>query len=302
MLTVIVPLYNEASSLPTFMKELHAHLVDSCPRYRCLLVDDGSADRTWEVVQELRKTYPIEGLRLSRNFGKEAALCAGLELAEGEVFVTIDGDLQHPPDLIPRMLEVWKEEECDLVEAVKKRDLEESKVSRLQAKLFYIIFNLLCGKDLEGQTDFKLLTSRARDAWLRLPERSIFFRGITHWLGFKRGRVEFSVPHIPGRDSRWTFLGLMRYAIKNITAFSSVPLTLLFVTGCLFFIPATLLTAWVLYQKLTGLAVTGFATVIILILASGGLNFIGLSVLGLYVARIYEEVKARPRYILRDRF
>ncbi|MGE0492932.1 MAG: glycosyltransferase family 2 protein [Vulcanimicrobiota bacterium] len=297
-LCVIVPIYNEASGLPALLEQLDIHLKDL--DYQCLVVDDGSTDGTWAALTELQEKYPLRALRLSRNFGKEAALCAGLEFAEGEAFVTIDGDLQHPPELIPEMVRTWQEQACDLVEGIKMRSPNEGYFSRTRARLFYKVFNLMCGTDLEGQTDFKLLSARARDAWLRLPERNMFFRGVTNWLGFDRARVQFMVRDIPGRDSRWSFFGLMRYAINNITAFSSIPLTMLLVTGLLLLFPASLVGGWTLYLKFTGQAVNGLSTINFLILSSGGLNFLGLSILGLYVGRIHEEVKARPRYVLRD--
>lgn len=297
-LCVIVPIYNEASGLPALLEQLDTHLKDL--DYQCLVVDDGSTDGTWAALTELKQKYPLRALRLSRNFGKEAALCAGLEFADGEAFVTIDGDLQHPPELIPEMVKTWQEQSCDLVEGIKMRSPNEGYFSRTRARLFYKVFNMMCGTDLEGQTDFKLLSARARDAWLRLPERNMFFRGVTNWLGFERGRVQFMVRDIPGRDSRWSFFGLMRYAINNITAFSSIPLTMLLVTGLLLLFPASLVGGWTLYLKFTGEAVNGLSTINFLILSSGGLNFLGLSILGLYVGRIHEEVKARPRYVLRE--
>lgn len=299
--SIIVPVYNESRCLPALLKNISTNLKDQSWNYQILIVDDGSSDDTWSVITQMQGHYELTALKLSRNFGKEAALCAGLEHAEGDAFITIDADLQHPPELIPVMVQKWRESQCDLVEAVKDRAYEESRWSRFQAWAFYRCFAALCGTDIEGHTDFKLMSARAREAWMRLPERGMFFRGLTTWLGFEREKVHFRVPDAPSRSSRWSGLQLLKYAVKNITAFSSLPLIFLLVAGFLFLIPASVTGIWTLYLKYTGQAVDGFTTVIVLMNFFGGLNFLGLSLLGLYVAQVYDEVKARPRYLLSDR-
>ena len=301
-ISVVVPAFNEANSLPTLCRRIDQILTHELGEtYELILVDDGSIDNTWDSIQRLTEQFPIRGLRLSRNFGKESALCAGIEMSQGEVVVSMDGDLQHPPELLALMIERWKETGCDLVEAVKTRAQNEGTASRLRAKIFYKVFSVLCGFDLSGMTDYKLLTSSAREAWLNMPERTLFFRGMTNWIGFHRETVQFQVPDIEDRHSRWSFTGLLRYALRNITAFTAVPLYLFAFLGLFFLFPAAILALDTLRRWFQGVAVEGFTTVIILVLLVGGLNFIGLSVLGLYLGRVYEEVKQRPRYIIRAR-
>jgi len=300
-LSIVVPLHNEEDTVQHFLATLNEIVSEELEaEYECILVDDGSTDGTWDLLGKLSKRYPIRAFRLSRNFGKEAALCAGLEQANGELTAVMDGDLQHPPELLPKMVQLWKERSCDVVEARKKRADGEPALYKWRAKMFYRLFSRLCGFDLEGLTDFKLLSRRAREAWLQMPERSLFFRGMTSWLGFQREYVEFQVPDIEGRTSRWSTLSLIRYAGRNITAFSTLPLYLLTLAGILFLVPAVGLTIWTLYLKIIGEAVEGIAQIILVLLFSGGLNLMGLSLVGLYLGRIYEETKGRPRYIVRD--
>jgi polyisoprenyl-phosphate glycosyltransferase len=300
-LSIVVPIFNEAGAISRFME-----LIDSTFRgdigldYECVLVDDGSVDDSWEEICELSDRYPIRAFRLSRNFGKEAALCAGLEKAHGDGVVVMDCDLQHPPELLPRMVSLWMSTGCDMVEARKTRAQYEPFYSKWRARAFYWLFSKLCGIDLEGLCDYKLLSRKVRKAWLDMPERGLFFRGMTAWLGFHREFVEFQVPDIAERESRWSLPGLVDYATRNITAFSTVPLYLLTSAGLLFLLPAAGLACWLVYLKVIGIAITSDLVLILLILLAGGLNMMGLALIGLYVSRIYEETKSRPRYILSE--
>jgi len=301
MLSVVIPLYREGQHLAETLKETLASLGTLDMDYELILVDDGSPDDTWQVIADQSRRYlGVKGIRLSRNFGKEAALAAGLEQATGDAIVVMDGDLQHPPTLIPAMVKHWKEG-AEVVEAVKQHRGTESHYSKLRAQLFYAIFTRLAGYDLRGASDFKLMDRRVLDAWRGMGERNLFFRGMNAWLGFRRVQLPFNVPARAGGESSWSVLQLVRLALTAVTSFSSAPLQLITLTGAGFAVFALVLGAQTLYQKVVGHAVDGFTTVILLLLVIGGAVMLGLGIIGTYIARIYEEVKGRPRYIVAER-
>ena len=300
-LSLVMPCLNEGSHLAHSLSTLHEVLDRLGLEYELVLIDDGSSDDTWEVLRRAVAARPnVRAFRLSRRFGKELALAAGLEHARGAAVLVMDADLQHPPSLIPEMVRAWREERYDVVEAVKKKRGTEPLVTRLGARCFYPLFRRLSGFDLEGASDFKLIDRRVLEAWARMGERNVFFRGMSAWLGFRRKAIPFEVAPRVGGISGWSPWRLLRLAVTGVTAFSSAPIHVITVMGCLFLVFAVLLGLHTLYNKLFGGAETGFTTVIVLVLMVGSLILIGLGVIGLYVARIYEEVKGRPRYVIRE--
>lgn len=301
VLSVVVPVYREASHLAQTVEQLLRVLQPLDLAHEVVLVDDGSTDDTWACVTALAAAQPaVRGLRLSRNFGKEAAISAGLETARGQAVVVMDGDLQHPPALIPQLVARWRQG-ADIVEGVKEFRGQESALGRLQARLFHVAFRRLSGYDLQGASDFKLLDRRVVEAWKRMGERALFFRGMSVWLGFRREQLPFSVAERAGGGTQWTFLRLLRLAVDALTSYSSAPLQLVTLLGAAFWIFALVLGAQTLFNKLSGHAVDGFTTVILLLLIVGAVMMFALGIIGAYVARIYEEVKGRPRYIVAER-
>ncbi len=269
-----------------------------CP-FELVLVDDGSPDETWKVISEEAAKLPaVRGFRLSRNFGKELALCAGLERARGELIVVMDGDGQHPPALLPDMVRLWQTTGVDIVEGVKIKRGQESLSGKLGALLFYVILNKLAGVNLKGASDFKLMNRRALDAWLQMEERNVFFRGMTAWLGFTRAQIPFEVLGRVGGETKWSFLRRFELALTGISAFSSLPLQFVTVAGMFFLTFSIAFGIYTLVLQLAGKSVSGFATVILLLLFIGSLLMISLGIIGQYLARIYEEVKHRPRYVI----
>jgi glycosyltransferase involved in cell wall biosynthesis len=237
-------------------------------------------------------------VRLSRNFGKELALCAGLERARGDAVIVMDGDGQHPPTLLPDMVRLWQTTGADIVEAVKTNRGKESLSGKLGALLFYVILNKLAGVNLKGASDFKLMNRRAIDAWLQMEERNVFFRGMTAWLGFTRVQIPFEVSGRVGGQTGWSFLRRFELALIGISAFSSLPLQFVTVAGSVFFAFSIIFGVYTLVLQIAGRSVSGFATVILLLLIIGSLLMISLGIIGQYLARIYEEVKHRPRYVV----
>lgn len=302
LLSVVIPLYCEGDNLKKVLQIIFDILDSLNEPYELILIDDGSTDNTWAIIESESEKFPmLRAVRLSRNFGKEAALCAGLEMARGRAVVVMDGDLQHPPQLIPEMVKIWRESKADVVEAVKEGRGREKLTTKIGSILFYIILNALSGYDLKGASDYKLMDRKVVDEWLRMGERNIFFRGMSAWLGFKRMQLPFSVPERIGGQSGWSMFRLLRLAITAVTSFSSLPLHFVTIVGFVFLLLSLILGGQTLLLKIAGRAVTGFTTVILLLLIIGSLLMISLGVIGEYIARIYEEVKGRPRYVIAEK-
>jgi glycosyltransferase involved in cell wall biosynthesis len=296
-----MPVFREGVQLSAFLAAVHDSLSQCNLPYELVLVDDGSPDDTWRVIAgEAKASQAIRALRLSRNFGKESALCAGLEHARGDAVIVMDADGQHPPSLIPDMVRMWQSSGADIVEAVKRKRGRESLSSKLGALLFYLILNKLSGFHFKGASDFKLMNRKTIDAWLKMHERNVFFRGMTVWMGFTTVQIPFEVVPRSAGQSTWSVFKRLKLALVGITAFSSFPLHLVTLAGMVFLGLSVLLGIETLYLKLTGHAVSGFATVILLELIIGSLLMISLGIIGEYLAKIYEEVKGRPRYIVAE--
>jgi dolichol-phosphate mannosyltransferase len=294
-----MPVYNEGKYIYNNVMKVDSLLIKKGIEHQFLLVDDGSNDNTWDEMCRLASDYPhVSIIRLSRNFGKESALCAGLENAAGDAVVIMDSDLQHPPEYIPEMVRLWREEGYNVVEGVKEDRGKESLGSKLAALLFYRTFRRTTGIDIGVASDFKLMDRSAVEAWKKLPERNIFFRGLSAWVGFKRRTLPFKVAPRAGGDTKWTFSALVRLAINSITAYTAAPLFIVFWLGVLMGIGAVILGIQTLYNYFAHQSVPGFSTVILLLLFIGSAIMISLSIIGLYIAKIYDEVKARPRYII----
>lgn len=302
-LSIVIPAYNEEKQLPHTLETVSLYAGQASPRFEIVVVDDGSSDDTWNVLLQCAKTTKgLKALRLSRNFGKETALCAGLETAEGAAVIVMDADLQHPPELILTMVDIWrKDAKAEIIEGVKRKRGDESWKKRLGAKLFYGTLTRLTGHPFEGASDFKLLDRKVVEAWKRLPERTTFFRGMIVWIGFRTVSVEFDVPPRTGGETRWSFIGLTKLALNTIIAYSAIPLRIVGFVGLLFLLGAFALGVQTLYHKWVGDAVTGFTTVILLLLIIGSAVMISLGTIGEYIAAIYNEVKGRPRYLIREK-
>jgi glycosyltransferase involved in cell wall biosynthesis len=303
-LSLVIPVFNEEDILVNAVETIIAELnrIDSLKSFELIIVDDGSQDSTWDLLtrQLCPRHSEIHALKLSRNFGKESALCAGLEVADARAVVVIDADLQHPPSLIREMYETWLTGSVDIVEAVKRSRGDEPFLSKVAANSFYLLFSRLSGVNLKNASDFKLMDRRVIDAWKALPERNLFFRGMSAWVGFTRKQIEFDVAERADSVSKWSTVGLFRLALTSIAAYSSAPLHLITAAGLIFIVFSIFLGLSTLYQYSTGIAVSGFTTVILLLLIIGGALMVSLGIIGEYLARIYDEVKARPRYLISD--
>ena len=266
--------------------------------YELVLVDDGSSDGTWNQIEQISEQDPnVTGVHFSRNFGKEAAIVAGLAQASGDAVAVMDCDLQHPPDTLVKMFRLW-EQGYEVVEGIKTNRGKESLLHRKSAGFFYGIMSRATGFDMQNASDFKLLDRKAVESVLSMPERSMFFRATSSWIGYRSISVLFEVQEREAGESKWSARSLISYAFRNIVAFTTLPLQ--FVTagavGC--FICSLILLVYSLVRYFTGHAVEGYTTLLIVLLFIGSAVMMSLGIIGYYIARIYEEVKKRPRYIV----
>lgn len=298
LLSIVLPAYNEEQNIGNTASVLSALLAENAIEYELIFISDGSRDGTYEeIVKAARENPRVKGAEFSRNFGKEAGIFAGLELTGGDAVIVMDCDLQHPPSVIPEMWRLWQEG-AEVVEGIKTARGRESLGHKLSAGLFYKIMSCLIKMDMNASSDFKLLDRKVVDVLLALPERNTFFRALSFWAGFRTEAVHYEVQERQFGESKWSFLSLMRYAISNATSFSTLPLQLVTVMGLVSILFSVVLAVQTLVRFLMGTSVEGFTTVILLILIIGGFLMLSLGIIGHYIARIYEEVKGRPKYII----
>lgn len=298
MLSVIIPSYNENENIRRTAQTIAGILRDAAIEYELIFVDDGSRDTTWAEICAAHDSDPcVRGLGFSRNFGKEGAIFAGLKNARGDCAVVIDCDLQHPPELIPQMYQLWQGG-AEVVEAKKRSRGKEGLFHKIFARSFYKMMKSSSGINLDGASDFKLLDRKVINALNELPERITFFRALSSWVGFTTERVEFDVQPRAAGKSKFSMKSLFRFALNNITSFTDVPIRLITWVGVIFGIMALVLGIQTLVKYFCGQAAEGFSTVILLILITGACVLLGVGVIGYYLSKIYEEIKQRPRYIV----
>lgn len=297
-LSVVLPAYNEELMTAKVCRTLKEILDHEGISYELVLVDDGSSDGTWNQIEQISEQDPnVTAVHFSRNFGKEAAIVAGLAQASGDAVAVMDCDLQHPPETLVKMFRLW-EQGYEVVEGIKTNRGKESLLHRKSAGFFYGIMSRATGFDMQNASDFKLLDRKAVESVLSMPERSMFFRATSSWIGYRSTSVLFEVLEREAGESKWSARSLISYAFRNIVAFTTLPLQ--FVTagavGC--FICSLILLVYSLVRYFTGHAVEGYTTLLIVLLFIGSAVMMSLGIIGYYIARIYEEVKKRPRYIV----
>jgi len=298
-LSLVLPARNEAANLPEMLRRIHAVLATEPLTYEIIVVDDGSTDMTYALLQGLRQGYPcLRLIRLSRNFGKEAALSCGLAAAIGDVVITSDCDLQHPPETIPAMLHAWRQG-GEIVMALRQGREYDHAIRRALTRAYYYFMSRLSEIDIPvGLGDFNLYDRRVVQAILQLPERNRYMKGVVSWVGFRRITVPVQIaPRLHGR-SKFPFFSLLRFALVGITAFSNVPLKIWSGFGVVFSLIALIYGAFLTVDTLLyGIDVPGYASLMVAVLFLGGIQLISLGVMGEYIGRVFNEVKARPLYI-----
>ena len=298
MLSVIIPAYNEELSIERAYYTISDILKNAAIENEIIFIDDGSADKTYEKISALAdKEQGVCGLHFSRNFGKEAAISAGLAAAAGDCVVVLDCDLQHPPEKIVEMYRLW-EQGYEIVEGIKSTRGKENAIHGWAARRFYSLISAMVGFDMSNASDFKLLDRKVVDILNRIPEKKGFFRAISFWVGYKKATVEFEVAQRLEGTTKWSPWSLIKYAISNISAYSTAPMQIVTVLGIAMLIITAIFSVWALIDKIVGRAIEGMTTVIIILIFIGSIMMISLGIIGYYVARIYEEIKGRPKYIV----
>lgn len=315
-LSIVVPCYNEEVSLPKFLEEI-TKTMNECKElfnitsennfYELIFVNDGSKDKTLEILQNMQSShtnpyFSINVYSFSRNFGKEAAILAGLKHAKGDGVILLDADLQDPPNLIPQMIKIWLDsnKEIKVVYARRTTRAGESKIRATLSEMFYKLSNLISEVKIEsGVRDFRLMDREVIDSLLQMNEYHRFSKAMFAWVGFKRQCLEYEyIPHFK-ESSSWSFWKLFKYAIEGIVSFSTTPLRIAFVVGFLISFLAIIYGIYrFVFTLLYGNLVPGYPSLIVLISFIGGIQLILLGIIGEYIARIYEQVKMRPSYIL----
>jgi polyisoprenyl-phosphate glycosyltransferase len=300
LLSVVAPVFNEEALIGEFYARVCAAL-EGLP-FELVLVDDGSSDGSARVLDRLAAEDPrVRVVFLSRNFGHQTALTAGLDHARGDAVVMLDADLQDPPELIARMLDHWKAG-CDVVYAVREHREGESRFKLTTARWFYRLFDKLAQVDLQHNSgDFRLLDRRALDALLSMRERSRFLRGMTVWVGYRQAAVPYRRDPRYAGETKYTISKMLRFSLDAISSFSERPLQLATLLGFLISTLAFIAIPVVVVLRLSGSYLPGFGSVTIAVLLLGGIQLIAIGIIGEYVGRIYDEVKGRPLYLVRSR-
>jgi len=297
---VVTPFYNEERAIDQFFRQVIGVLETTRSEWEIVCVDDGSRDRTLDHLLAAARTNPaIKVLQLSRNFGKEAALAAGLEASGGDVVVLIDADLQDPPTLISQMLDKWREG-FDVVYGERRSRDQDTLGKRVTAHGFYRIFNALTPTPLPANAgDFRLMDRRVVDRVCELPERTRFMKGLFAWVGFKSTAVAYDRPGRIAGQSTWNYWKLWNFALDGLTSFSTTPLRVWIYVGLTVSMLALIYASFLIFRTLiAGVDVPGYASLMVVILFLGGIQLISLGVIGEYLGRIFNEVKQRPVYLI----
>ena len=301
LLSIVVPCYNEEESVKLFLSEIQSILSDY--NFEVIFVNDGSSDDTLKVIKDLADSNSnVKYLSFSRNFGKESAIYAGLSNANGDLVCLMDADLQHPPRLIPEMIESICAGEADVVAARRTSRKGESMLKSIFSRMFYKVFNRVSQITLvEGATDFRVMKKVVVDAVLELPEYNRFSKGLFQWVGFETKWIPYeNVERVAG-ESAWSFRQLMRYSIEGVVAFTTIPLTLVIFLGTILSVVALLYMIFIIIKYLIySDPVQGFATTMSAILLLGGIQLLSIGALGKYLEKTYTETKKRPIYIVRE--
>ncbi len=302
LISIVVPVFNENENIFEFYKRVTAVMAELLYDYELVFIDDGSKDETPIYIKQLAdKDKRVQGYVFSRNFGHQLALTCGMDQARGDAVITMDGDLQHPPELIPKLLSLW-EEGYEIVQTIRQATEDASFFKNLTSATYYKLINALSDVHITpGGSDFRLLDRKVVETFKEYHERARFIRGLINNIGYKTTTLEFVAPPRFAGKSKYNLHKMMHFALDGITAFSKTPLRLAFYMGILFGLGSILLLAHVLYVKyIIDDAVPGWATMTASVLFLGGIQLVGIGIVGEYVGRIFEEVKQRPLYIVRE--
>lgn len=301
LVSIVVPFYNEEGLISSTVEKLYAQCSElAASEFEIIAVDDGSKDNTINELHEAANRFKeLQIISFNRNFGKEAAIHAGLAQSAGDICYVLDGDGQHPFTLMPEMLGLW-EEGADVVGAFKADRGSESFLSRSFANGFYFIFKFLTKIEVKNMSDYVLLDREVINQYGALPERRRFFRGMIAWMGFNTSKVYFTTAPRQGGQTSWSRLKLFRFALNALSGFTSTPLHLISMLALIYALGAVFMGGISLFQKFSGTGGAGFTTVNLLVLITGALIMFGLGQIGIYLEQIFEELKKRPSYLVNE--
>ena len=301
ILSIIIPCYNEGRVVGQTVLAIEENVRLITCDYEIILIDDGSRDQTYEKIQKMcAGNEKIHGIRFTRNFGKEAAIQAGMHKAGGNAVIIMDADLQHPPALISSLFRHWREDGYDVVEAIKSYNEKGKPWQKIRSWGFNWFMKRMTGLQMQGASDYKLLDRKVVEKLLEIPERNRFFRGLVNWTGFRTKQISFQVQERVGGETKWSLISLLKLGISAATSFSNIPLQIITGLGLLTMIFSIILGIQTIYNKISGHAVSGFTTVIILNLLLNSVLMISLGIIGTYIGNIYTESKRRPFYIVAE--
>jgi dolichol-phosphate mannosyltransferase len=303
MLSIVVPCFNEEACLTMLHERLTATARGAAGAdYELVLINDGSRDRSWEIMRRLAATDPhLVAVNLSRNHGHQLALTAGLDLCQGDRILIIDADLQDPPELLPAMLKIMRESEADVVYGVRKTRRGETAIKRAPAHGFYRLLSRATEVDIPLDAgDFRLVSRRALDALLAMPEQARFIRGMVAWIGFKQVAFPYDREERYAGETKYPLRKMVRFALDALTGFSSAPLKLASHAGLILSLGSLLLILYIAYAWLAGESIQGWTSLMLVVVVLGAMQMFVLALMGEYIGRLYNEAKRRPLYIVQE--
>jgi dolichol-phosphate mannosyltransferase len=300
-LSIVIPLYNEVDNLNRLYEELVQVLEKTKKLSEIIFVDDGSRDGSFDIVRSLKVTDArIRGISLSRNFGHQIALMAGIQKARGKIIITMDADLQHPPETILQMLEEY-EKGFDIVNTRRIDGKDTGYFKKFTSRYFYRLINRIAQVTIpEGSSDFRLMNRKALDAFLQFGERDRFTRGLISWMGFSQAVVEYQSPRRFAGSSKYTLRRMLHFAADGITAFSAKPLRIASYTGVVVFLVGFAYAVFAVINYFRGTTIPGWTSLLVTVLLLGGIQLLSIGIIGEYLARIFNEAKSRPLYFIKE--
>jgi len=302
LLSIAIPCFNEEKNIVQLYDELVPVLNKVSPLFEIIFIDDGSRDNTFHVIKNIaEKDKNVAGISLSRNFGHQVAIMAGLQYSKGDIVIMMDADLQHPPELIPELIAEY-EKGFDIVNTKRLETKGEGAFKKITSKGFYRFINFLSDVRIEpSSADFRLMTRKAVDAFLQLEEKDRFTRGLISWMGFKQSIVEFNASSRFAGKTKYTFKKMLHFGMDGITSFSSKPLRISFYAGFIVFLVGLIYAGYAIIQNIRGDTVMGWTSILVSVLIIGGIQLLSIGIIGEYIARIFNEAKARPLYFIKDK-
>jgi polyisoprenyl-phosphate glycosyltransferase len=301
-LSVVVPCFNEEKNIEVLYNELAPVLSALTEDYEIIFVDDGSRDDTFKIIRRISENdHNVEGISLSRNFGHQVAIMAGLQHCKGDIVVMMDADMQHPPEVITQLIEEYQKG-FDIVNTRRIDAKDAGMFKKASSRFFYRLINFLSDVKIEpAAADFRLMTRKAVDAFLQLEEKDRFTRGLISWMGFKQSVVEYHASSRYAGKSKYTLSKMLRFGMDGITSFSSKPLRISFYAGLVIFFLGIVYAIYAIIENINGKTIQGWTSLLVTVLIIGGFQLLSLGIIGEYIARIFNQTKARPLYFIKDK-